>query len=67
MTLQWTARLFVDVDDFPIGIAWQVNIIIDLYLCHFFIDLCLNYGVSTAHIYIEVIQRTFFSALDFLM
>lgn len=51
MTLKWPARFFVDVDDFPIGIAWQVNIIVDIYLCHFLIDLCLYYSVSTVYIW----------------
>lgn len=51
MTLQWTARFFINVDDFSIGIAWQVNIISDFYLCHFFVDLGLRCSVSTSHIY----------------
>jgi len=46
MALERPARLFIDVNNFPIGITWEVNANVDFYFCHFVINLCLPSSLS---------------------
>lgn len=42
MTLQRPPRLFVDIDDYAIWVAREVNTDVNLYLCHFFVNFGLK-------------------------
>ena len=50
MALEWPPRIFINVDNFPFGIAWEVNADIDIDFCHLLINLCLH-QVSVPYVF----------------
>jgi hypothetical protein len=50
MALERPPRIFINVDNFPFGIAWEVNADIDIDFCHLFVNLCLH-PVSVPYVF----------------
>jgi hypothetical protein len=49
MALEWPPGVLINVDNFPFGIAWEVDADIDIDFCHLLINLCL-YQVSVLYV-----------------
>ena len=66
MTLEWSSRIFINIDNFPFGIAWEVDADINFYFCHLLIDLCLSSRLSPVcfHQFSEAYLFLWFGPLD---